>query len=205
MNHTGVPILFFSVAVAWLFVLGGCLKEPSVYSGSDVSLSFSVDTLRFDTVFTTQGSSTRLVKLFNPKDQAVRISEIRFKDGTSPFFRMNVDGISGDSFQDVEILAKDSIYLFVEVTIDPDLPVSISPFIVSDAIILVTNGNTQQIVLEAWGQNAIYIPNNSNSKGLALLSCDNQEILWNDPRPYVIFGVFSDLVHVLSVCGNLSA
>ncbi len=189
MKHSDSSIFVFAAIVAMFFILSSCLKEPSVYIGSDVSLSFSVDTLRFDTVFTTQGSSTRLVKLFNPKDQAVRISEIRFKSEVSPFFRMNVDGISGDSFHDVEILAKDSIYLFVEVTIDPDQPVSVSPFIVSDAIVLITNGNTQQIILEAWGQNAIYIPNNSNSKGLALLSCNNQEILWNDPRPYVIFGV----------------
>lgn len=189
MNRTDVSIFLMFVAVSFLFVHSSCLKEPSVYNGTDVSLMFSVDTLRFDTVFTTQGSSTRLVKIFNPKDQTVRISDIYFKDGSSPFFRMNVDGISGDAFQDVDILAKDSIYLFVEVTIDPDQPVSISPFIVSDAIVLVTNGNTQQIILEAWGQNAIYIPNNSNSKGVALLSCDNKEILWNDPRPYVIFGV----------------
>ncbi|MCF8236858.1 MAG: right-handed parallel beta-helix repeat-containing protein [Saprospiraceae bacterium] len=170
-------------------LLSACIKEPGVYDGSDVTLTFSVDTLRFDTVFTTQGSSTRLVKIFNPKSEIVRISSIAFVNGASPFFRMNVDGISGEAFQDVEILPKDSIYLFVEVTIDPDQPTSVSPFLVSDAITLVTNGNTQQIVLEAWGQNAIYIPNNSNSTGLALLSCDNMEIIWNDPRPYVIFGV----------------
>ncbi len=178
--------------VGLLLLLGfwtGCIKEPDIYTGSDVSLTFSVDTLRFDTVFTTQGSATRLVKLFNPKDQIIRISSISFAQGSSPFFRMNVDGIAGDQFQNVEILPKDSIYLFVEVTIDPDQPSSVSPFVVHDAITLVTNGHTQQIILEAWGQNAIYIPNNSNSAGLALLSCDNMEIVWNDPRPYVIFGV----------------
>lgn len=189
MNRPGFIILVFALVASLFLGFSSCLKEPSFYTGSDVSLTFSIDTLRFDTVFTTQGSSTRLVKLFNPKDQPIRISEIRFKDGSSAFFRMNVDGVSGESFQHVDILANDSIYLFVEVTVDPDQPVSVSPFIVSDAIILVTNGNTQQIVLEAWGQNAVYIPNNTNSKGLALLSCDNKEILWNDPRPYVIFGV----------------
>ena len=183
-------LLFGWVACSFvLLCLSGCIKDPEFYTGSDVELTFSVDTLRFDTVFTTQGSATRLIKIFNPKDQAIRISSIEFASGNSPFFRMNVDGLSGEAFQDVEILAKDSIYLFAEVTIDPDQPSSVSPFVIEDAIAFVTNGNTQQVILQAWGQNAIYIPNNSNSKGLAYLSCDNMEVVWNDPRPYVIFGV----------------
>lgn len=183
--------IVFGLAAFWVAVLSltSCIKDPEYYTGSDVELQFSVDTLRFDTVFTTQGSATRLIKIFNPRDQAIQISSIAFAKGSSPFFRMNVDGLSGNAFQNIDILAKDSIYLFAEVTINPDQPSSVSPFVIEDAITFVTNGNSQQVVLEAWGQNANYIPNNSNSKGIAYLSCDNMEVVWDDPRPYVIFGV----------------
>lgn len=172
-----------------LSILSSCLREEDFYEGDDIRLEFSSDTLRFDTVFTTQGSSTRSIKIYNPLQQPVRISSIRFREQGTSFFRMNVDGVPGVDIRDVEILGGDSIYLFVEVTIDPDQPPSLSPFVITDAILFITNGVQQQIVLEAWGQNAIYIPNNSNSKGLARLTCDNLEVIWDDPRPYVVFGV----------------
>lgn len=169
--------------------LASCLREENFYEEGDIQLKFSADTLRFDTVFTTQGSSTRSIKIYNPVQSPIRISSIKLKDQDASFFRMNVDGIPGNEIRDVEILGGDSIYLFVEVTIDPDQPASLSPFIITEAILLETNGVQQQIVLEAWGQNAIYIPNSSNSKGLARLTCDNLDVVWDDPRPYVIFGV----------------
>ncbi len=180
---------FFLATILGMTFLQSCIKDPDFYTGNDVRLTFSTDTLRFDTVFTTQGSSTRLIKVFNSKDKPIRIERIQFRDAGNSIFRMNVDGVSGDVFTDVEILAEDSIYLFVEVTIDPDQPVSLSPFVISDAIQFRINGTDQEVILEAWGQNAIYIPNNSNSKGVARLTCDNMEVIWDDPRPYVIFGV----------------
>lgn len=177
---------------AFLLVLAGiqaCIRDDRFYEGPDLTLSFSVDTLRFDTVFTTQGSATRWVKVFNPRREPVRIREIRFRDNSAGFFRMNVDGLSGQVFRDVEILGQDSIYVFVEVTVDPDQPVSVSPFIVEEAIQFETGAGVQSLPVEAWGQNAIYIPNNANSKGIARLTCDGGEVVWDDPRPYVIFGV----------------
>jgi hypothetical protein len=185
--HSGGIILTFVTVV--MLILNACVREETFYDGGDLRLSFSVDTLRFDTVFTTQGSATRSIKVFNPRKEPIRIREIRFRDNQAGFFRMNVDGVSGQSFRDVEILGRDSIYLFVEVTIDPDQPLSVSPFVVEEAIRFETGGGIQDLPVEAWGQNAIYIPDNTNSKGVARLTCAMGEVLWNDPRPYVIFGV----------------
>ncbi|MEO1714208.1 MAG: right-handed parallel beta-helix repeat-containing protein, partial [Bacteroidota bacterium] len=81
------------------------------------------------------------------------------------------------------------IYLFGEVTINPDEPVSSSPFVIQDELIFETNGNTQSVTLEAWGQNANYIPSRFGKGGVALLSCDLNEVVWDDPKPYVIYGV----------------
>ncbi|MEE9373727.1 MAG: right-handed parallel beta-helix repeat-containing protein [Saprospiraceae bacterium] len=173
--------------VSSLFI-AGCLEED-VFSAPSENLTFSVDTLRFDTVFTTLGSVTRSVRLINNSNQNISLSSINFESNDFSKFRMNVDGLPGDNFSNIEILAHDSLYIFVEVTIDPDEPLSISPFIISDAIVIEGGNISQKIFLEAWGQNANYIPNQFNAGQGARLSCDNQLLRWDDPKPYVVYGV----------------
>jgi len=81
------------------------------------------------------------------------------------------------------------MWVFAEVTVDPDLPISESPFVISEKIYFNTNGNAQSVDLEAWGQNANYVPNNSNDGAFALLTCDLQDFRFDDPKPYVIYGI----------------
>lgn len=167
-----------------------CYKETFI-TRSGAGVRFSLDTLSFDTVFTSVGSATQHLKLFNPHNQTIRIERIFLELGDQSFFRLNVDGTSYPSGEahDIDILAGDSIYLFVEVTVDPDQPVSMSPFIIQERLTAEVNGVTNQVILEAWGQNANYIPARGAGGQLALLSCELQEIVWNDPKPYVIYGV----------------
>ncbi len=156
-------------------------------------LEFSGDTLRFDTVFTELGSATRILKIYNRAEKAVRIDRVELINSPGGQFRMNVDGIPGSTLEDVIIPARDSIYLFAEVTIDPDQPLSISPFVIEGQLRFTYGNNSQTVLLEAWGQNANYIPDRFNQGGIALLSCDGiaNEISWDDPRPYVIYGILA--------------
>lgn len=181
-----ILLLFVSIGIYSV----GCYKEQ-FSTASDVKLRFSQDTLRFDTVFTSVGSATRSFKIYNDASLPVKISSIKIKSSSGSVFRMNVDGFTANALElnEIEIGAKDSIYAFVEVTINPNQPLSISPFIVTDQIEFVTNGNSQKVILEAWGQNANYIPNRYANGSLALLSCQLQEETWSDPKPYVIYGV----------------
>ncbi len=182
-----------SYCLLWVFVaiigLTNCLRDELVFtSDPNARLEFSVDTLRFDTVFTELGSATRLFKVYNRNNRAVRITQVSLESGNAARWRMNVDGIPGNQQTEVEILPKDSIYVFVEVTIDPDQPLSVSPFVIEDRIRFETNGNEQFVHLEAWGQNANYFPSRFN-KGVAVtLSCNGGRIIWDDPKPYVIYG-----------------
>lgn len=180
-NFTGIWIL------AAVLCIIACRRDD-YYENNDVQLRFSLDTLRFDTVFTTLGSATRWVKVYNPKDQPVLI-DISLKNQNNRFFRINADGIKGPVAKNVEIGSLDSIYIFVETTIDPNQPLSISPFIIEDQIEVSVNGNIQQIYLEAWGQNANYVPSTSGRGKGALLSCNFGQRTWNDPKPYVIYGI----------------
>lgn len=173
--------------------LGACSREEKFLTGGDVELTFSVDTLRFDTVFTELGSATRFFKIYNRYDQPVRLSRVFLPKGDASSFRLNVDGIPGNSVEEVEIRANDSLYVFSEVTVDPDQPLSVSPFVIEEEVLVEVNGNTQRVVLEAWGQNANYFPSRFNKGVPVVLTCGNNEIVWDDPKPYVIYGaIFID-------------
>ncbi|MEM6378632.1 MAG: hypothetical protein AAF705_10470, partial [Bacteroidota bacterium] len=104
-------------------------------------------------------------------------------------FRINVDGIADRSVEEVTIFGNDSIYIFAEVTVDPDQPVSISPFVISENLVFETNGNEQAVILEAWGQNANYFPSRNNQGQAIRLTCNNGTIDFSDPKPYVFYGV----------------
>jgi len=158
------------------------------YFEGNVEFNFSQDTLRFDTVFTEIGSATRWVKIFNPLPDDVLIESISMEDENS-FFRMNVNGNSSKVITNVEIPAEDSIYVFIEVTIDPDNPLSISPFIIEDKLFINREGETQIVHLEAFGQNANYVPDRFSAGNVELDFCANGNVLWDDPKPYVVYGI----------------
>lgn len=183
------PILWTFAALMMIVIMLACTKrEDDFITDGSVELQFSLDTLRFDTVFTEVGSATRSFKVINPNKQPVRLGRAYIEGADDSFFRMNVDGIPGDEVENIEIWGQDSIYVFVEVTIDPDQPLSISPFVIEDRIIFETNDQQQAVRLEAWGQNANYFPSRFNRGVPTLLTCDNGTVVWDDPKPYVIYG-----------------
>ncbi len=183
-----IPIYLLLVAsIGFSVLFGSCYKEQFI-TDQDASLSFSLDTLRFDTVFTELGSATRSFKVYNPHALPIRVDRAYLQLGEQSRFRLNVDGLDGQDVGPFEIGAIDSVYVFAEVTIDPDEPLSESPFVVEEQVVFETNGNIQSVRLEAWGQNANYIPNRFFQNSIGVLSCDLEEVVWDDPRPYVIYG-----------------
>lgn len=162
-----------SLVMLLLVALSGCISDGFTTSPSAL-LSFSADTVNFDTVFTDLGTPTARLKVFNRNKKAVNISSISFVDPDSPF-SMNVDGQSGTSFQDVEIRGGDSIFIFIECRI-PELPTN-SPSLVDDRLRFVTNGVSQDVLLQAWGQNVTRL------YGLIVES----DLTLTAERPYVVF------------------
>jgi len=163
--------LFFIISLGYLF---SCEDEKYV-SSSGVKLLFSVDTVMFDTVFTSIGSTTQHLKIYNPFDRKILISSIKLAKGKSSNFRLNVNGVSANEVQNVEIAPFDSMYIFVEVTVNPngqDLPL-----IVKDSIEFVTNQNNQNVDLIAWGQDFNLIKNAKLIKNT----------VWTKEKPYLIY------------------
>jgi hypothetical protein len=181
------PILFFVLLGAAL-LFSFCQKERFTTNPED-KLAFSTDTLRFDTVFTSLGSATRILKIYNRHKSSIRISKIYLEKGAASRFNLNVDGLPGDEHSNLEIAPNDSMYVFAEVTINPNEPPSSSPFVLNEAIIFETNGNVQSVTLEAFGQNAVYLPSRFSAGSVNGFGCNGGEWVWDDKRPYVIYGV----------------
>lgn len=188
-----VSILFLLSVVVFTF---SCRKD-SIETSSSATLNFSTDTVLFDTVFATFGSTTQRLKIYNPSNNTINISSISVEQGANSQFRINVDGISGNIHTDVEIEGNDSLFIFAEVTIDPNNV--LSPFVVNDKINFVTNGNKQSVALVAWGQNAHYYVANQSAGGIPVVYLDrgtspgSLDSTWINDKPYVIYGGYLTL------------
>lgn len=149
--------LAYFFVVFCLFGFIACTDEFSTNPGD--KLQFSTGLLSFDTVFTTIGSRTEVIKVYNPNKKALNISLVELVKSDSSYFKINVDGATNKAyrFRDVEISAKDSMFIFVTVNIDPND--ANTPVIVEDQLRFLVNGNTQTVRLEAYGQNVEILRN----------------------------------------------
>lgn len=145
-------------------------------NSAELRLQTSADTLHFDTVFTSTGSVSQVVKIINTNSSGLRIGQIQLGGGAASAFRINVDGVPGPIVNNVEVPANDSIYVFVTVSINPTA--ANLPFVIRDSIGINYNGNRQWVQLEAWGQNARFLRNRKITANET----------WDNQLPYVILG-----------------
>ncbi|WP_316762972.1 hypothetical protein [Pedobacter aquatilis] len=159
-----------------LILISACRKDERITTDPNAKLSFSSNAILFDTVFTSIGSTVRKIKISNKNNDALNISEIKLSGGNSSPFSININGQNLPSQTNLILNGQDSLNLFVKVTINPDSK-SLS-FLVKDSIVLTTNKNRQVIQLEAYGQNAVFINNQSITTNT----------IWNKTLPYIING-----------------
>ncbi len=199
--------ILFSVGLL-LLILFGC-KDEKLLTDKNACLYFSTDTVYFDTILTTLGSVTKRFKIYNVYDQPVEISELYLAQGSDSYFRLNVDGEKGENHKNILIPPDDSIYVFVEVTIDP-LNAN-SPLVVKDSVICLTNGNMQDIKLIAYGQDVNLFRNEiiksqtwTSEKPYLIvenMAIDSFEVLTIEPGTIVYLHNYSSLI----VWGRLEA
>lgn len=163
------------LTVCLLTILISCRKDSFITS-ADARVTITADTLKYDTVFVTAGSTYRTFKIINENNQKLRLSSLKLMGGAGSVFKMNVDGTAGTQFSNIEIEANDSLYVFAQVNVNPGA--ANLPFILRDSIEINFNGNKRLVQLEAWGQNAHFF----RDKVVAV----NET--WNNDLPYVILG-----------------
>ena len=77
--------------VAAIFSLSSCINEPFSNDPSH-KLTFSRDTLSFDTLFSTIPSYTAEIMIYNRNNKALKISSVFLENGANSVFRFNLDG-----------------------------------------------------------------------------------------------------------------
>ena len=186
-----IKAVSFTAFLLLVFILAttSCRKDEIVTDPSYL-LSFSTDTVIFDTVFTTVGSTTGILKVYNNNDNRIKISKIYLAGGSQSQYKLNIDGNPVSSVEDVELAARDSLYIFVKVTVDPTN--QNSPLIVTDSVIFETNGNVQDVDLVAWGQDAHYyvgyLHKPESTLKYIIIAGENESVTWEDDKPYVVYG-----------------
>jgi len=166
-----------SLYILLLFTISFLSCEPGiekVSSDPSLKLSFSQDTVIFDTIFTSIGSITKRFKVYNRNKEAVNISNIRVAGDLNSPYTIFVNGDEGKEFLNTQIFGEDSILILVKAKIDPTI--QNMPFVVEDSVLFNTNGNDQQVKLLAWGQNAHFLND-------SIIACNST---WQNDKPYVI-------------------
>ena len=195
-----------------LFFIGIMLSICSCRSdfetvASNGKLGFSKDTVYLDTVFTNIGSSTYRLKVYNKSKNDITIPTIKLAKGLNSKYRMTVDGMQGNNgkiFNNVDLLAKDSLYIFIETTANI-ADTNPSDFLYTDQIQFDSGQNLQNVELVTLVQDAVFLyPKRFADGTTETLPIGNEKIEGfyldeNDPingnelqftknKPYVIYG-----------------
>ncbi|PWA08215.1 right-handed parallel beta-helix repeat-containing protein [Flavobacterium laiguense] len=158
--------------ITLLFLAGILLSFCSCRSdfetvASTGDLTFSKDTVYLDTVFTNLSSSTYTLKVYNHSKNDINIPTIKFNKGLNSKYRMSVDGAQGNQgklFENVTLLAKDSLYIFIETTVETDNATP-TEFLYTDQIEFDGGANLQKVELVTLVQDAILLYPNRNADG----------------------------------------
>lgn len=188
-------------------MLWSSCRKDFEFSPSTGSLQFSKDTVYLDTVFTNIGSSTYNLKVYNKSDDDISIPSVRLALGDASNYRLNVDGIAGKSFENIEIQAEDSLFIFVESTIDiNNFPNTDGTFLYTDQIEFDAGSNLQKVELVTLVQDAVFIypDRDGTTKVIETLTLDiggelvvtelqgrellPTELTFTNEKPYVIYG-----------------
>ncbi|MDX9772086.1 MAG: hypothetical protein RBT02_01550 [Bacteroidales bacterium] len=172
--------LFLLIAAVCL----GCDPLTNPVSGR---LAFSSDTISFDTVFSGIGSATMEFRVINNEEEPLSIDRIWLGGGSDSPFSLNINGLPASTSDDLILARGDSIFIFVEVTIDPaggDMPVA-----VIDSVNFLSGRYSDRVILEAWGQDIRLVDED-------ILT----DVTWGEGKPYVINGsLFVDTLATLTM------
>ncbi|MEX2370703.1 MAG: choice-of-anchor Q domain-containing protein [Bacteroidales bacterium] len=181
-------IIILIVLAGTMAMMYHCRPERNYIEEQDAKLQFSLDTVYFDTIFTTVGTITKEFRVYNPHSRYIKIDAIELAGGVGSVFRINVDGSPGNRFDNFELAPGDSMYVFVEATLNPNE----SPDIlrIQDSITFSVNGNLQDIDLVAWGQDVHLLKD----------SILDYSATWVADKPYLIIGgILVDTLQELTI------
>ena len=165
-----------------LLMVVACKDDDSFSASSSLKLSFSVDTLKLDTVFSRTPSSTYSFWVYNRHDDGIRLQSVRLRRGNQSGYRVNVDGVyldnaNGAQTNEVEVRKKDSVLVFVELTA-PEVNKDTPKLLEDELLFLLESGTEQKVLLQAWAWDAVKLYSPVIEKDSVIAS----------RVPYIIYG-----------------
>ena len=136
-----------------------CADDDAFTTSTTATLSFSTDSVKMDTVFSTVGSRTYDFWVYNHSSRGVRLQSVRLRQGNQTGFRVNVDGSYldnelGSVVNGLEVRKGDSLRVFVEFTAPRNE--QLTPQMVQDELVFqLESGVQQQVVLRAFAWDAL--------------------------------------------------
>lgn len=194
----------YGVAILCCMISWSSCRNDFETVASTGNLEFSKDTVYLDTIFTNIGSSTYNLKVYNNSKEDIYIPSLKLGHGEASHYRLNVDGVPGKVFNDVQILAKDSIFIFVETTFDiNNPPTTSSEFLYTDQILFDSGSKQQKVELVTLIKDAIFLypekhadgttetlilGSGENTEEIPGFFLDDDELTFTNEKPYVIYG-----------------
>ncbi|MBM1107450.1 hypothetical protein JQC67_14950 [Aurantibacter crassamenti] len=197
-------LYLYSILVLVLLIIGNSCRKNFEYAPSAGNLEFSKDTVFLDTVFSNIGSSTYSLKVYNPTRDDIEIPSIRLQQGAQSGYRLNVDGVAGKSFENIPILAQDSMFINIETTFDASSRIE-NEILYTDKLLFDVDPDEQVVELVTLVKNAVFLYPNKNSEGIKeTISLDSEpsengiviegftlndnQLQFTNEKPYVIYG-----------------
>jgi len=173
---------YFVLAIVMPLLCCSCDDDDTFTTSSSNILTFSSDTIKLDTVFSTVPSSTCSFWVYNKSGDGLRCTNVRLEKGNQAGFRVNVDGTylspsAGYQMNDVEIRNKDSIRVYVELTSPMnygDVPTRIE----DNIVFTLESGVQQKVNLNAYSWDAELLKNVTIEEDTTIASA----------KPIVIYG-----------------
>lgn len=192
-----------SVIILLSVILASSCRNDFESEPSTGNLEFSRDTVFLDTVFSNIGSSTYNLKVYNRSDKDINIPSIKLANGETSNYRLNVDGLPGKSFENIQIFAKDSIFIFIETTVE--ITNNLNQLLYTDQILFDVGPNEQKVELVTLVQDAVFLfpedlgngvfetlnlgmDDDGNDILIEGFFLDDNELTFTNEKPYVIYG-----------------
>jgi hypothetical protein len=194
----------YCILVLFLISSGASCRKNFQYAPSAGNLEFSKDTVFLDTIFSNIGSSTYSLKVYNTTRDDIEIPSIRLQQGQQSSYRLNVDGLAGKDFQNIPILAQDSMFIFIETTFDVKTTDQ-NEFLYTDKLLFDVDDDQQEVNLVTLVKDAIFLFPAKNSEGISEtislgtdqegneimvegFFLDDAELQFTNEKPYVVYG-----------------
>ncbi|BDD06304.1 hypothetical protein [Aureibacter tunicatorum] len=171
-----IVYLFFTFALLATIQLTSCNPESEEFAPSvSTAISFSSDTVSFDTLITNQLSVTHRLKIYNSNKSATLIKKIGMRSMEQTPYEVIINGIPSHTLENQKLFGNDSLMVLFSVTI-PESEDSY-PFKVEDFLDIEFDSFSRSIPVLAWGENTNQIEGQSHI---------TENTTWDDSKPYML-------------------